>query len=312
MTKVSVIIPVYNVAPYLEATFKSLQEQTLRDMEIIVVDDGSTDGSEEIIKCHAAADSRIVHVRQPNSGVSAARNAGTKLAHGDYIYFMDADDVIAPDALASAYSRAVAMDADVCIFDADVMYEDDAKPLSWNYRQANLMEEGRLYDGESVMNLMMDHHRYNCVVWLCFIRRSFYVSAGMNFYTGIIHEDQLFITKLYLRCNRICSLHRALVCHRVRRTSLIGRGFTRYNLDCYMTVMDELKCFLPNASVSRYMRFTLPIVFHAGHVLPLRDKWAVFMRALKSGYLRYVGFRSLCVFWLKAPSGSPKRECPVA
>ena len=82
----------------------------------------------------------------------------------------------------------------------------------------------------------------------------------------------------------------------------MGHGFTRRNLSCYLTVMDELKPLLPNPTIERYMRFTLPIVFHAGHVMPFRDKPSLFLRAFRSGYLRYVGLRSLAVFWLKRKS----------
>lgn len=299
MIKVSIIIPVYNVAPYLDATFGSLLAQTLHDIEVIAVDDGSTDGSSEIIERYAAGDSRITCLHQQNGGASVARNRGMELATGEYVYFMDADDVISPDALELAYNRARTMDAEICLFDAEIMYEEGAAPLSWDYRQTRLLDEDRLYDGAGLLNLMMDHHRYNSVVWLYIIRTSFFRRAGVRFRAGIIHEDELFTTLLFLRSNRICGLRRTLVSHRVRRTSVMGHGFTRRNLSCYLTVMDELRPFLSNATVERYMRFTLPIVFHAGHVMPLRDKPALFLRALRSGYLRYVGLRSMLVFWLK-------------
>ncbi|HRR50123.1 MAG TPA: glycosyltransferase family A protein, partial [Bacteroidales bacterium] len=97
--KVSVIIPVYNSADYLKETLLSVISQTLRDTEIIVVNDGSTDKSEEIIESYQKGDSRIKYLFQPNQGQSIARNVGLDNATGDFVYFMDSDDLLEQDAL---------------------------------------------------------------------------------------------------------------------------------------------------------------------------------------------------------------------
>ena len=100
MVKVSVILPVYNVAPYLDETFTSLLSQTLQDIEIIAVNDGSEDNSEDIIKKYAQQDARISYFTKTNQGQSVARNLALKHATGEYIYMMDSDDVLAdPNAL---------------------------------------------------------------------------------------------------------------------------------------------------------------------------------------------------------------------
>lgn len=95
--KLSIIVPVYNVAPYLRECLESLLAQTFRDWECICVDDGSTDGSAEILEKYAAADSRIRVIHQANQGVSAARNAAIDLASGEWLGFLDADDSIEAD-----------------------------------------------------------------------------------------------------------------------------------------------------------------------------------------------------------------------
>lgn len=94
---ISVIIPVYNSEKYLPKCLNSVINQTYRNLEIILIDDGSTDGSGAICDEYAAKDSRIVCVHQPNSGVSKARNEGIKRVHGDYIHFPDSDDFLEPD-----------------------------------------------------------------------------------------------------------------------------------------------------------------------------------------------------------------------
>ena len=96
---VSVIIPVYNSELYLEDCLQSVINQTCRRMEIILVNDGCTDGSPDIINAYAAKDDRIVTLSQPNRGVSAARNAGLSIAKGEYVFFVDSDDTVRDDAV---------------------------------------------------------------------------------------------------------------------------------------------------------------------------------------------------------------------
>ena len=99
MVKLSVILPVYNVAPYLEEALNSILNQTLKDIEIIAVNDGSPDNSGEILKSYQQKDSRVIYISQKNQGLSMARNAALPHATGKYIYMMDSDDVLSkPDA----------------------------------------------------------------------------------------------------------------------------------------------------------------------------------------------------------------------
>ena len=97
-TKVSVIIPVYNVAEYLPFAMQSCMDQTLRDVEFICVNDGSTDNSLEILNCYAKLDDRITVISKANGGVSSARNVGLSVATGDWIMFLDPDDCLAENA----------------------------------------------------------------------------------------------------------------------------------------------------------------------------------------------------------------------
>lgn len=115
MVKVSAIIPVYNVAKYLRQCLDSLVGQTLRDIEIICVDDGSTDGSGAILDEYAAKDSRVRAIHQANAGAGAARNVGLNLARGDYLFFADPDDWMREDLLMSLHRCAASADADVVV-----------------------------------------------------------------------------------------------------------------------------------------------------------------------------------------------------
>ena len=114
--KISVIIPVYNVEKFLRECLDSVVNQTMRDIEIICVNDGSTDNSLDILKEYAAKDDRIIVINQTNGWLSAARNNGLKIARGEYIQFVDSDDYLELNACETAYKYALQYDADVVIF----------------------------------------------------------------------------------------------------------------------------------------------------------------------------------------------------
>jgi glycosyltransferase involved in cell wall biosynthesis len=170
MVKVSVILPIYNVAPYLDETFQSLLTQTLKEIEIIAVNDGSTDNSEDIVRKYAQQDSRIIIFNQKNKGQSAARNLALQHATGQYIYMMDSDDVLAvPNAFETCYEYAEKNNAELIFFDGDSFSEENANRVSWNTKRTHLVEENKKYDGKYLLDLMLDKSVHNCVVWLLFI-----------------------------------------------------------------------------------------------------------------------------------------------
>lgn len=124
MASVSVIMPVYNAAAHLEAAVQSVLHQTLQDLELILVDDGSTDGSAALCDAAAAADCRVRTVHQPNAGICAARNRGLGLAAGEYVSFCDDDDAFLPDFLTTALGAARENDADLVRLDYRLFRSD--------------------------------------------------------------------------------------------------------------------------------------------------------------------------------------------
>lgn len=300
MVKVSVIIPIYNVAPYLDETFQSIIDQSLPDIEIIAVNDGSTDDSEEIIRKWQQQDSRILLFSQENRGQSAARNLALKHATGQYIYMMDSDDKLTdPDALQICYDYAEKNHSDFFFFDGESFSEQGVSRISRNTKRTHLVDEDKPYDGEYLLNLMLDTKRHNCVVWLLFIQKAFLDRIGLKFYEGIIHEDELFTTILTLNSDNIYCLKRNFVGHRIRKASTMGLTYSKRNLNCYLTVADELLRFRRTPIIHKFLRYTLSKVFFTGHQIPLKEKPSVFWRALRSGYLKYIGWKSTFVFWLK-------------
>lgn len=299
MIKVSVILPIYNVAPYLDEAFQSIIRQTLSDIEIIAVNDGSTDNSQEIIERYAAQDCRIVTIRQENQGLSGARNTALQHATGEFVYMMDSDDVLSnPDSLRISYEYAKKNDADFIFFDAIRFADEDNRHIS-DINRTHLVEENKKYDGEYLLNLMLDKGTHNSAVWLLLINRNYMNRLGIFFYPGIIHEDELFTTIITLSSNSIYALKETFVNHRIRSSSIMGHSYSKHNINCYLTVADELLRFRQTPIIHKFLRYTLSKVFYTGHLIPLREKPAVFWRALRSDYLKYIGLKSALVFWLK-------------
>ena len=134
--KISVILPVYNVAQYLDSCLKSVIRQTLNEIEIICINDGSTDNSLEILKEFSRNDSRIIVITQENAGAGAARNKGLSLAKGKYLSFLDADDFFEPTMLEDAYKACEEKQLDFVVFRSDA-YENEIQrfaPMDWTLR----------------------------------------------------------------------------------------------------------------------------------------------------------------------------------
>jgi glycosyltransferase involved in cell wall biosynthesis len=205
MPKISAIIPVYNTERYLTECVDSIAGQTLRDIEIVCVNDGSTDTSEKILAEYAQRDARVVIVTQENQGLSAARNSGVSAATGDYLYFIDSDDHLALDALEKLYEEAARNDLDVLYFDAVPFFEDadleteHAGYRSYYERSAEYLD---VMSGRELLATMAENNDYKPSPCLQLIRRSFYEAAGLSFYVGILHEDHLFSLQCALSAGR--------------------------------------------------------------------------------------------------------------
>ena len=213
---------------------------------------------------------------------------------------MDSDDILEdPNALQICFEYAEKHKADFIFFDGDIIKEEKAGHLFWNYKRTQLFEEDKQYDGNDLLNLMLDKRKHNCVVWLLLINHDYLRRIGLSFYPGIIHEDELFTTKLTLQSKNIFCLKRSFVKHRVRSASTMGKRYSKRNINCYLTVIDELFNFQDSEIIRKFSRYTLSKVFHTGHQIPFKEKLSVYWRAIRSGYIKYIGIKSSLVFWLK-------------
>ena len=185
MVKVSVIVPVYNVEKYLKRCLDSLVNQTLSDIEIICVNDGSTDGSAQILEEYAKKDNRIKIITQVNSGLSEARNAGIKAANGEYIGLVDSDDFVDKEFYEKLYNAAISNNCDIAC--GNVVRGNDRKKdkVLLNYPEERVVKSIReRYEITGVPN--------HCYVWNKIYKREPLLSSGITFIRGIVYEDMPF------------------------------------------------------------------------------------------------------------------------
>ena len=240
LPKVSVIIPVYNTERYVTAAIESILEQTLKDIEIIVIDDGSTDYSLKLVAQIAALDKRIQVFSKKNEGPSEARNMGLNIAKGQYIYYMDSDDLLEKDALWTCYERCEKNKLDFVFFDATAFKEDLTESVNDYYTRSDILREETIYKGDEVLSLLMDVNLYRSAVWLCFVRREYLESIGLRFFPGIIHEDELYSGILHINAQNVGYLPIAFFRRRIRPNSITSNKFSTKNMSCYYVVLLEL------------------------------------------------------------------------
>lgn len=218
---VSVIVPVYNVEKYLKDCLDSLERQTLKNIEVIIVNDGSTDNSRKIAEEYAHRNDNFILIDRSNGGLSAARNTGMSHARGKYIYFLDSDDYILDSALEMLYMKAEQDKLDVLKF-AAYTFSDAERDLKWSAK------DGYKYKGDypavdrgiDILQRFVDNFDNYPSCCLIFIRIGIIREYNLAFLEGIIHEDHLFHWELMSVSQRVAVLNRPLYCRRLRANSI--------------------------------------------------------------------------------------------
>lgn len=225
---VSVIIPVYNVASYLSKALESIIMQSYKNLEIIIIDDGSTDGSDKICDKYALIDSRIVLVHQDNQGLSSARNVGLRLMTGDYVVFFDSDDFCCEDYIQILIDAITADDYDmvickyhICNAKGEVLIDDE------NLRGYPLIEKGN-YSRECILRALVDG-KVNKTVWNKLYNKSLW--EHIRFPKGHVFEDIDTTYRIINCCKKICVIDDILYYYRKRPGSITNAIAQAYRLD---------------------------------------------------------------------------------
>ena len=306
MCKVSVIIPVYNVENYLRECLNSVVNQTLQDIEVICVDDGSTDRSAEIVAEYAEKYGNFKLIRKENAGQSSARNVALENAQGEYIYFLDSDDYIHPCTLKEVCEKADGDELDIVYFNAVPVFENDKiRKNHQNYvnyytRNGNYSE---CCTGQTMFAKMRGNREFYGSPCLQIFRRRMIENNSLRFYEGIIHEDNLFTFQSALLAKKAGYIDKAYYYRRIHDNSTMTQPKSMRNVEGYIITYYEALAFLHDIELQEdAVQAVSDYLYHALYRNACNIWYSLTLDERKSslscggacaGHLLYVGIKSI-------------------
>ena len=234
---VTVIIPVYNVEMYLPLCINSILKQTYQNLEIILIDDGSTDDSPGICDTYALKDNRIKVIHQQNQGAAVARNTGLENATGEYIVFVDSDDFINEKMIEKLYIALKQTDSDLSIC--------NFKYTSENGKEIDLKETDIknevLYTEEIIDKLFQNNNCGYIVIWNKMYKKDLW--KQIRYPVGVIYEDEAVIHHIFSKCKKVATISDELYYYRQVSGSIMHSERNEKNLDKYLALADRLMFF---------------------------------------------------------------------
>ena len=223
--KISIVIPVYNVEKYLRECLDSILNQTLTDIEIICINDGSTDNSLQILEKYASKDERIKIINQENKGLACARNTGINNATGKYIFFLDSDDYLLPNIIDKLYDEAQIYDVDILMSKCKAFADNDSNNDYTNKRVADLNKYLDYKEASNIKvtkeNFITVINNYPCVSCGSLYKLDFLNKNDLRFIDKkVIHEDNGFFLKTFSMLPRVTFLNIDSIMYRVRFNSI--------------------------------------------------------------------------------------------
>lgn len=302
--KVSVIIPIYNTDAYLRQALDSICNQSLREIEIILVNDGSTDNSQLIIEEYAQKDARIRCLLQPNQGQGVARNNGLHLATGKYIYFMDSDDILDINTLKQCYDMCEYDNLDVVFFDAETFVEAENVHDAFSYQRKGKINEDKIWEGIHLLHYELANDLFVVAVWLCFANHAFLSKCFNGFPSGIIHEDHVFAMQIMLNASRIRYIGQPYFKRRVRADSTMTHSFSMRNIEGYTTVCTRIRNWARENEkwspiINLYLEKTLNSVVWLSHRMTILEKIEMICRFQRLKLSTYITTKNWIIFWIK-------------
>ena len=271
MIKTSVIIPVYNTAPYLDECIESVFNQTQKEIEVIAINDGSTDNSMDILLEMKKKYSELVVINQENHGLGYTRNVGIDKAKGEYIYFLDSDDYIVEDTLETCYDYASKKKLDVVLFDA-VNFEDSPtrKPIYPNPddRHEMVTERSEIFSG---IYFLEKYYQKIYEPAACFIycSRNFLRNNRIRFLPRVFFEDNEFYCRIMTLADRVMYIPKMFYQRRCRNSSITGNGFDLRKAKDHIEVVRaiiSLKTLNNGKGWSILRKIDLNLLTHVAHM----------------------------------------------
>ncbi|QPK94328.1 glycosyltransferase family 2 protein [Actinomyces sp. zg-332] len=248
MTKVSVVVPVYNAEDFLSDSLNSIVNQTLKDIEIICVNDGSTDNSLQILQEYARKDDRLIVINQDNKGAGYSRNVGLKIAKGKYLSFLDADDIFDETMLEKAYATAEEYDAEITVFKCDIFDSNTRKKFNFDLSfREDLMPEGPCFSSKHPDAKDNIFHMFVGWAWDKLFLKEFIVRENITFQELRTTNDMFFVHYALSRAERIAKLPEVLVHQRINNSQSLSNTREK-SWDCFYKALLLLKQRLEESS----------------------------------------------------------------
>ena len=292
---ISVIVPVYNVEEYLEECLESIKRQTYTDIEVILVNDGSTDRSKEICERYCEKDSRFKLVNQENKGLSGARNRGMLESKGEFISFVDSDDVLKEDMLEQLMKQMTSEDIDI----VECWYTNEKQELELSIpKNVKTIFQGD--SKEALVSLCKDNIvRLNAVAKL--FRRQ--VIVNFPFLEGLFYEDVYGGIGILKHIRKMVKINYIGYYYRVRQGSIMNREFNIKNLDLF-TICDKLEQLYQGDTDSlayihrRLFHLVLMHVvdYHIFEGNPYKEKYVEYLNRYAKGSSRSLVMRAYQLF----------------
>lgn len=232
---ISVIVPIYNVEKWLSRCVDSILAQTYKNLEILLVDDGSPDNCGEICDDYAAKDQRVKVIHKPNGGLSDARNAALDVAKGEYITFVDSDDYVTHDYISSLFSLIIAFDADISI-EACHIFEEGQTPIIHHTKifKYNMTPQ-------QAISQMFYQKGFDVNAWAKLYHRSLF--CGIRYPKGQIYEDLQTTFKLMLKSSKIAYANKPVYYYMFRKDSIEGAPFSEKKMDSALEVFRLMQSY---------------------------------------------------------------------
>ena len=238
---ISVIIPVYNAEKYLSKSVNSVLNQTYQRFIILLIDDGSTDQSPQMCDEYAAQYENIHVFHKLNGGASTARNVGLENAKGEYIFFLDSDDWLEPNAIETMIATAKRENADLVFCEAQAIDDEGKTELNGHYTYKEQYQTGNAYQ---IMLQMMDRKEFHVAIWMLLLDRKIITDNQLRFKEGIIYEDMIISYQFYCLANRTAHVRQKLYNRRYRANSVMTSAKTEKNYVSAATVYREVSTFM--------------------------------------------------------------------
>ncbi len=231
--KISVVVPVYNVEKYIGQCLDSILGQTLKDIEIICINDGSKDNTLEILKDYAQKDSRIILIDKENEGLSKARNQGTEIASGEYISFIDSDDWIDENYLEALYNAAKKYNSDVAC--------GNIIRVSGNRKRNKLIYTKEEFSRDSDKKNELTNVPVYSYVWNKIYRRDKLIQSGVKFPIGRGYEDIIWSIQAIYYLDGVVTVPSAIYYYRKNPTSVMSSKSKQNAIDCAASEKEMLE-----------------------------------------------------------------------